>query len=278
MSNPLEAIALYALQRAYQVYVELGLSGEELVAKNQFGETALRVDVEIEKAIIQTLREANLPIRIVSEEHGVVDLAENPVYLGVLDGLDGSNVYKRTRGKGRCGTMFGVFSGLYPRYDDYVFSGIMEFPAGKLYFAVKNEGSFLVARSEQTAIRCADISELSRDIKIYICEAYDINVRIFSEELCGFNTSYTGSSAVNYADVASGKAGLVLECTRKGNLEIAVAYGMIREAGGIMVTLDGKEIGQERYFEFGQKENMPIITAATGELACSLISYLKPQG
>jgi len=96
-----EQITLDGLRRALSVHDNLGESGEELVQKNQFGETALRVDIECEKAILDFLREARVPIRIISEEHGQVDITENPLYLGILDGLDGSNVYKKERGRTR---------------------------------------------------------------------------------------------------------------------------------------------------------------------------------
>jgi fructose-1,6-bisphosphatase/inositol monophosphatase family enzyme len=43
---------------------------------------------------------------------------------------------------------------------------------------------------------------------------------------------------------------LALECTRKGNLEIAVAYGLIREAGGVMTTADGEDLGPKGYQTF----------------------------
>ncbi|MBX4210746.1 hypothetical protein KW783_02115, partial [Candidatus Parcubacteria bacterium] len=72
------------------------------------------------------LREQNIPIRVIAEEHGVVDITANPRYLGILDGLDGSSVYKKARGTGRYGTMFGIFDTTDPTYQYYVASGIME--------------------------------------------------------------------------------------------------------------------------------------------------------
>ena len=85
------------------------------------------------------------------------------------------------------------------------------------------------------------------------------------------------SSTDSYLRLLLGEADLVLECTRKGNLEIATAYGLITEAGGVMVTADGEDLGKQRYFEYGQREEefLPVITAATKELALGLIEYLK---
>src|SRR3989344_1695102 len=144
-----EQIALDSLHRALSVHDNLGETGEELVQKNQFGETTLRVDIECEKAILNFLREVKIPIRVISEEHGQVDITENPRYLGILDGLDGSNVYKKGRGRDRYGTMFGIFSSTNPSYEDYLASGIMEHSTKRLFFAIKNGGAFFIHGSKR---------------------------------------------------------------------------------------------------------------------------------
>lgn len=60
---------------------------KNLSKKNQFEETALKVDIECEKAILDFLKEAGVPIRVISEEYGQVGITENPRYLGILDGI-----------------------------------------------------------------------------------------------------------------------------------------------------------------------------------------------
>ena len=42
-----------------------------------------------------------------------------------------------------------------------------------------------------------------------------------------------------------------------------------------MVDLDGVTIGDKKYLEFGQKEKVPIVTAATKELADRLLERIK---
>ena len=274
-----EKIALDSLHRALSVHDNLGETGEELVQKNQFGETALRVDIECEKAILDFLKEAGVPIRVISEEHGQVDITENPRYLGILDGLDGSNVYKKERGRARYGTMFGIFDTVNPSYQDYLTSGIMEHPTKRLFVALKNGGAFVIEGDKRTPIHSSGRTQLGPDTQIYIDEYFEINRNTFSNRLQSFKPKSrdfsAGSSAVHYADVASGTADLALECTRKNNLEIAIAYGLETEAGAVMVDLDGVTIGDKKYLEFGQKEKIPIITAATKELADRLLERIK---
>jgi len=139
-----ERILQSALHRAYTTHEALGSRGEELVQKNQFGETALRIDIEAEEAVLDFLKESGIPIRVISEEHGKVGIVPSPVYLGILDGLDGSNRYQAGRGKECYGTMLGIFSNIDPVYGDYVTSGIMEHSTGKLFITEKGVGSFLL--------------------------------------------------------------------------------------------------------------------------------------
>lgn len=65
-----------------------------------------------------------------------------------------------------------------------------------------------------------------------------------------------------------------MECTRKHNLEIAVAYPLVTLAGGIFVTMDGKSAG-DKYLQFGQKDKTPVVASTSENLAKELIDYVK---
>jgi len=272
----LEKFAVSGLQKAYQILEELGLAGEEKIQKNQFGETALRADIEAEEVVIDVLNAAHIPIRIISEEHGIVDIGEEPAFLAILDGLDGSNVYATQRKQGRYGTMLAIFSNVDPVYDDYLFSGVMiHSPRQELFYSQKGRGCFLHLSGESRRIRCSNTKTLIENTKIYIDEYFEVNRDQFSRRLIGFDTKSAYSSAVHYTDVAVGSADAALECTRKQNLEIAVAFGLISEAGGAMVTLDGVSLGRKLYRTFGQDEHIPVVTASTAELASSIINHIN---
>src|SRR3989344_1184803 len=94
-------IGMSCLNQAMLTHTNLGSRGTDSISKNQFGETALRADIEIEKDIIEILRKSGIPIRIYSEEHGIVDITPNPSLTGVLDGIDGSAEYKKFPKTGR---------------------------------------------------------------------------------------------------------------------------------------------------------------------------------
>ena len=271
----LKKVGIIALEKAYKTHQKLGAEGEETIRKNQFGDTALKVDVEIERAILEFLKESKIPIRVISEEHGITNITENPRYLGIMDGLDGSGVYKRERGKGRYGTMFAIFSNLNPRYEDYFFSGVMEHSKNRLFYALKDKGSFIIEKGKEKRIFCSRVTELNKETKIYVDEYFEFNRKTFSSKLRGFNFKCLLSSSMHYSDLADGKVDMVLECTRKRNLEIAVAFGLINEAGGIIMDINGNSIGDQEYLTFGQKGFMSIISSCTKELGIELIRHIR---
>jgi len=279
--NKLVELGIKALKNAHKVHEKLGDKGLESVQKNPHEHISLVGDMEAEKAVIDTFRESNIPLRIISEEHGQVDISNDPKYLAVLDGLDGTSVYKTAKGKGRYGTMFGVFSNLDPTYDDYIFGGMIEHSTKKIFYGVKNKGSFVIINNKKKAIKTSGITGLDNKTKIYADFEFDKNRKItfiqdtFLSPLEGYNFLHEDSMGIHLIDVASGNADLALHSSRKKNLEIATAYGIINEAGGIIVTKDGISVGKKKYQTLGQKEFIPIISASTMELAQELIHKIR---
>lgn len=268
-------IALDALLATRQLHDRLGVAGEETVQKNQFGETALRIDVESEKTIIEAFRKSGLPIRIVSEEHGITSLSENPEFLAVLDGLDGTKTYREQRGAGRYGTMLGIYSGNHPKYEDYLFGGVAEHGLNRLIFASKGNGAFIRQQERDTPIKTSGLKGIDNQTKYGVDEYFEFNRNLYLPVLQRAKQIREFSAESRYVDVAAGDADLGLESSRKGNLEIAAAYGIIREAGGVIVDENGKDIGSQEYERFGQDSQIPIITAATPELAQQLVELIR---
>lgn len=274
----IERVGIAALKNAFAKHQELGANGIEMVRKNQFGDSAMLGDVEAEQAVLDVLKQNNFPAIIHSEEHGETETGANPMYFGVLDGIDGSSWYKTAQGEGRYGTLLGIYSGTNPQYGDYAFSGIMEHATKRLIYGMKGKGSFVLdlETGETKPIKTSGATELDESTRIHIDEYWDINKDTFLARLDGYNVQkYNLCSSVHYANVALGDADLALECTRKGNLEIAAVFGLIHESGGKMVTLDNQDLTGLRYREFGQDAHLPVITAASSTLADKAVSFFS---
>lgn len=268
-------VALDALTLTRALHDSLGAAGEEIVQKNRFDETALRIDVESEQAIIDALRASGLPVKVFSEEHGTVDLSEHPEYTAIIDGLDGTKTYREQRGTGRYGTMLGLYEGGTPRYADYLFGGVAEHGLDRLIFATRGGGAFIRHKEQDTPARTSGVQTIDGRTSFGVDEYFKFNRELYLPVLGHQRQIRNFSAESRYVDVATGQADLALECSRKGNLEIASSYGIIREAGGAIVDGNGQDIGPQRYETFGQDAQVPIITAATPELAAQMVELLR---
>lgn len=268
----LKTAGIESLIAAKKVHDTLGEDGLTPVpSPNQFGEQALKVDVEAENAVLNTLSAFKMPMRVISEEHGTIDITANPKYLGILDGIDGTANYRSGRNTLRYATMLGIYPGLDPTYSGYFFSGMMEHTTNKLWYAVSGKGSIVCDLNsyKQKLVKTSNVKEFTSDCVIYTALSYSetpIGKRLI-EFLEPYNTSEPKSAAISYLDLASGIADLQVEITRKGNLEQGVAYGFIAEAGGVMVDRNNRSIGNQKWLEWGQGEHILLITASTAELA-----------
>lgn len=278
---------------AFNVHEALGEEGVSDLQENRFGETALVADVKAEEAVLSALSTIDAQIEVLSEEHGSVIINEENTsgnsLLGVLDGLDGSSVYQKERGVGRYGTMFAIFAEEDPCYKDYLAAGIIEHSTGRLFLVTKGqqlsvtdvrtgEVTYPATRTgedvTQELIAFVDNGKVDEQNKLFTY--FDQNDRVFSQPLSkiGVETRRTGSSSAYYAAVAAGEADMVGEATRKGNLEFATAYAVVTAAGGVMQTLDGVDLGIQRFRTYGQDEHVPVLTAANAKLANNIQAAL----
>ena len=281
-------VATSALLSTHDVYLGLIQSGQADidVGQNTYGDIAMMIDVSCEKAVIEFLEEAKLNARMVSEEHGKFEIGTGEDYLVIIDGLDGSSAFKDSNGKARCGTMFAIYEGTKPNFEDYLFAGVLEHTTSRLVYAGKNQGVKLVdLTTNNEELREASTStELTANTRIYI----DEGIQNYSE-FAGhdnyfyqpikdnFTTKYLGSSAVYILDLAIGEAELILEYGRKDCLEHAVSYPLVVEAGGVMQFLDGTNLAKLSYDDYVQIDSgfPAVVMACTQQMADSVRKYLN---
>lgn len=284
--NFLKETTIRLFHDEFAVHQNLGEKGKEAGNFNPFGEVSLLADWEAEEVFINGCREAGIPIVISSEEHGEVSLSDHPKYRGVLDGIDGTNAYKL--GTGSYGTMFAIFEGVNPRYQDYLVAGILEYPSGRLLLATKGGGSLLYSDDIIESALTSGQSQLNPDqSRIFVDGGITFSRQVLAPKFTNFKNAHVGNigntgatwgaSSIYYFRLATGQADVVVECTRKGNLENAVAYGILHEVGAAMVDGSGRDLGSRRYLRFGQKPNqfVPLISAVTLPLAQEVVELLK---
>lgn len=275
----LREVCIEAAQAAFNAHEQLGEEGKREKATNVFGERTLVADWECEEAVINIFKKHKIPVRIISEEHGEVTIGENPKYLAVLDGLDGTYQYKRDVADDdrRYGTMFAIFRGTDPKYQDAIVSFIMEHPTKRLFMAINSKGAYAIENGKKKLIGTSGATAIDQNLRIFAGEPEGYQGPKFSEKLGQFHSTHPNASSRCYADLASGEVDAVYETTRKRNLELAAAYLLVTEAGGAMITEDGEDLGDQNYLTYGQGkgEYKGIISASTLELAKDVRQLVK---
>lgn len=289
MNPDLKQFGITILREAHATFLKLVKDGSarQDVGENQFGEMAMQIDVWSEEVVIRHLRsygdKTKRGIRVISEEHGEFVVGDKPELTAFLDGFDGSSAFRESKGKSRGGTMFALYEGSNPGFQDYLLGGIADHILGELVVAVKGDGAVLIAGEKTAAARVSNTKTLDGGTRIDIDEGVE-NYPTFPSHVQGyfydpikksFKTRYAGSSAVYFFDLAVGKTDLVLEYGRKNNLEHMVAYPLIIESGGVMELVAGGNLGPIRYADYCTMSNgyPAIIAAATPQLAQAARDY-----
>lgn len=264
LPREMEQVTITSLRAVFDNHQQLGETGKQVLRKNQFGQDTLEADWQAEEVVLNHLRALKIPIRVISEEHGVVDigreLGQDSIYTGILDGLDGTKVYKE--GSGRYGSMFAIFQGLNPRYRDYISCGILEYPDSRILSVTKGEGTCLLEENKKKQVRTSRVKDFDPEsIRVEVDGSYEGNAQFAAARLSGLKHVRVAdlSSSIYYFDLATGAVDMVVVSTRKGNLEMMAAYGIVREAFGVMTDAEGNDLGNKKYLEYGQGENERFI-------------------
>ncbi len=257
-----------ALEISAQHFQAAGCEGRDIVGRNRFGEQALRLDRELEAVVLDYFRAERFPFRVVSEEHGVVESSAAPRYLLTLDGIDGSYHYLHDLPEGHFGTMLSLFDNLTPKYSEVAWAGVMQHKFCKLHQApdaqaLKNIGTV------------QDLREL--ELLVLDREGAFSRENNFSElDKLGDDTLILKSWTSILLPFLNGAKIAAVICTRKNCIEIPILYKLVTQAGGVMLTAAGRDLGERSYLEHSQDLMMrePMVIAATRDLALQLIARL----
>jgi len=222
----------------------LKMSGEALMTR--FGKTTIaavkesissvvtEADLASEKVILEILQNTTEPFNVITEETGYIN--HGSVYTWVVDPLDGTSNFAAGL------PWFGVIIALF--YKEIPILGGMYLPVDKeLYVAERGKGSW----KNGEAIRLTDSGKLEEQLVAYSFDFSDAQGKTESEMeiLKSLSKSVRNirstNSLVDFCYTTDGRLGAALNQTTK-IWDIAVPWLMIREAGGTVTDIRGKEI------------------------------------
>jgi len=294
MIEKISQLAIESLRQAY--FIQRGLFEDgtitEYVSVGRGEDKATRGDWESEEAVINYLTEEKFPGRVNTEEHGQQDIIENPEYLVLDDGIDGSSEMVKNPNT-RCGTIFTIANKLAPRYKDFIFAGITEYLTERIVYCVKNKGVFTIEHPgyneqiiEIQPFAKKDFSEKTKVIVDCYSTDYEKGVTKGMEDFVDFMNEHVVkhleckvqllggiSSASMCLDLVFGDVDAVFNMVAKGVFEPPAMYLFTRELGGYVCDLSGNELGNKKWKPHSRLEG--ALFTCSNEISDELVRLIR---
>lgn len=206
----------------------------EARVKESISSVVTEADLASEETILSVLSEAPEIFNVISEESGYLN--RDSEYTWVVDPLDGTSNFAAGL------PWFGVIIALF-RHDTPLLGG-MYLPVDKKLYLAESGG---VATRDDEAICVTTSESLSEQLVSYSFDFSDIpgktekEMRILERLSKKVRNIRSTNSLVDFCYVADGRLGAALNQTTK-IWDIGVPWLLIREGGGTVTDIEGKEI------------------------------------
>ncbi len=203
------------------------------------GDVMKKIDLAAEKALIDTLQDLDMSCTLISEESGVKKLGSKPsdFYL-TTDPVDGTT--NAVRGLPFIATSIAVSKTLHLKDVDTAL--VSDLFHDITYTAKRDYGAFKNGKDVQTsststlekAVVGIDLSAVRKKESITPLISLLQKIKHFR---------HLGANALELCYVADGTTDAFVDLRGKLRVtDVAAAYLILREAGGVMVTLEGEEL------------------------------------
>ena len=238
MNISLEFLKDAALKTAEKIrFLSASEEAFKVVGFGAGGDESRYVDVAAEETIIKLLKDYGVPCIFIGEEKGVVKIFdEKPRAYVLVDSLDGTNNFLR-------GIPFYAVSlavAEKPILSSVYAAVVLEISSGKLFYAEKGKGSWLNGkRIKPSNIEDFKDAVVSIDIPPH-GEALEKSLKIAKNST---HLRRLGAVSLEVCYVAAGMIDVHVDLKGKIRVvDLAAAYLIIKEAGGLIVDGDGKEL------------------------------------
>ncbi len=231
------------------------------------GDQTRRADVVAEDLAVELIRKEHLPVRIVTEESGIIDLVSKPEYIILMDPLDGSMNYVSL-------IPFAAVSMAIAYYREPYFSKILAGAISNIF--LKETYSFSKDRV------CIDGSLYkSSSINTGAIVVYANNPRLYSlvsmfvKESPGYRVRVLGSASLELSYVGLNRISLFYNDSGKlRNVDIAPAASFTKKTGCIIVDVYGRELD----FRLDNLYRVKSIIAGKKDELDRFLKFLKDRG
>ncbi|MEM2850392.1 MAG: inositol monophosphatase family protein [Candidatus Bathyarchaeia archaeon] len=199
------------------------------------GHITEKIDAIAEDMIVRILRQLDEPCILVSEEAGTKKFGENPDTYIVVDPIDGTT--NATRGIPFFATSLAISN--VPRLSGVTHGLVMDLFSGATFCAEKGRGATLNGKQ----IKPSQASRVDEAvIGVDLSTPGYSSLRSLIPLLARIKYSrHLGANALELCYVAAGISDAFIDIRKKLRVtDVAAAHFILKEAGGVVVTPDGK--------------------------------------
>jgi myo-inositol-1(or 4)-monophosphatase len=234
------------------------------VGKGASGDITHMIDKRAEDIVVEEAEKFDEPLTIISEECGFKDIKGGGKRL-LIDPIDGSR--NAISGVPLFSTSIAIIDG--DIIGDTSLGYVINLISGDEFWAGKREGSFLngmpIRTQQDSAFKV--IAYESSTPKVDMPKILPL-VSMFNRARC------FGSTALDMAFLSQGAVSTFITPSLSRSFDFAAGYLLVKEAGGMVTDLDGKEIDR---IEIGVKKSTPILASANEGLHKNALEVLRAR-
>ncbi len=235
------------------------------------GDIKKRIDIEAENSLIQTLQKHNVSCTLISEESGVKKIGAHPSeFFVTADPVDGTT--NAVRGLPFVGISLAVSS--KPVLEAVEVALVADALRDVTYVAEKNNGAY---RNEHR-IKPSETNTLEE--AVVGVDFNTLKTRELVNQLIGIlqrtrHLRHLGANALEICYVADGTSDAFIDIRGKLRItDIAAAYLILLEAGGIIITPRGERLN----VPLNPKQRVSFIAAANRSMYITIMNLMKTSG
>jgi len=233
------------------------------------GDIMKKIDLVAEEALTETLRDQGVSYTLISEETGIKEIGDHPSdYYLTFDPVDGTT--NATRGLPFIATSIAVSR--EPFLQDVEVALVTDLFHDVTYTAKRTQG----AHRNGKRIKPSQTSSLEEAVMGVDFTTFKIKELVASLTNVLSKVRYTrhlGANALEVCYVADGTTDAFIDIRGKLRVtDIAAAYLILKEAGGMMVTPEGKEMK----VPLAPTQRVSFIAAANFAMYNSIKELLRP--
>jgi len=237
-------------------------AGSAPIGRGAGGDKTYLIDKKAEEIIFEEVEKLNIPVTIVSEEYGIKEIKGGGRRL-LVDPVDGSR--NAVSGIPLFSTSIALIEG--DTVGDVSIGYVINLINGDEFWAVKGEGTLFNGRPAKTQ------QDDSFSVIAYEAQTPGVNIPQILPLISLFNRARCfGSTALDMAFLAQGAVSVFVAPAPSRSFDFAAGYLLIKEAGGIVTDLSGKNIDNIRA---DVKRSTPLLASGNEGLHRRALEMLK---